>query len=122
MADAKTTLSDECQVYTPRVFNSTTRARFTKDRREGLIRQLGGTATRAQLTLIQRIVRNEWDLLRLDQRMDQGDLSSHAMRTRLAMENRLRLDIRDLCGLKGAKVKPPSIFAALADRAREDAA
>jgi hypothetical protein len=45
---------------------------------------------------MERVIRNEWDLLRLDARVDAGDLSEHAMRTRLAMENRLRLDLQVL--------------------------
>ncbi|HUZ74547.1 MAG TPA: hypothetical protein VMU87_16300 [Stellaceae bacterium] len=70
--------------------------------------------------LIARIVRNEWDLLRLDQRMDDGDLSEHAMRTRLAMENRLRLDLQAL-GLKPAAERPPSLAEIMAAHSGETA-
>lgn len=51
--------------------------------------------------MIERVIANEWDLRKLDAREHVEKLSGHAMRARFAMENRLRLDLREL-GLKGA--------------------
>jgi hypothetical protein len=56
--------------------------------------------------LIARTIANEWDLRRLDHRLDVGEeLSGHAARLRLALENRLRLDLQAL-GLQ--PIPPPS--------------
>lgn len=96
---------DHSRQYHPRRFTPTTKQRFFRDRRRGYIDHLGGTASRAQLTLIDRVIRCEWDLLRLDARADEGDLSDHALRTKLALENRLRLDLVAI-GLKGASARP----------------
>jgi hypothetical protein len=104
---------DDNRLYTPRKFNPTTRQRFFRSRTDGLIRHVGGAPSRAQLVLIRRIVRNEWDLLRLDARFDEEELSGYAMRARLAMENRLRLDLNALLGLDA----PGKVAARAADRA-----
>jgi hypothetical protein len=110
-----------CRLYCPREFNARSKQRFFRHRRVELIEHVGGAPSRTQLVLIERIARNEWDLRRLDARMDEADLSNHDMRMRLAMENRLRLDLRDL-GLKGAAPATPSLAEHLARRAAEKAA
>jgi hypothetical protein len=49
----------------------------------------------------------EWELRKLDARIDDGDeLSGHALRARLAAENRLRLDLSAL-GLR--PIAPPAL-------------
>jgi hypothetical protein len=110
----------EYRLYTPRLFNATTRQRFFRSRKNGMVRHVGSSPSRAQLILIGRIVQNEWDLLRLDAKME-GGLSGHDMRARLAMENRLRLDLRDL-GLQGATAKPPSLADYIASKVTKKAA
>jgi hypothetical protein len=96
--------SGDFRLYTPRKFNTQSKQRFFRQRTDGVIRHVGGASSRAQQVLIRRIVRCEWDLLRLDARFDDGDLSTFAMHTRLAMENRLRLDLKTL-GLEGIAPK-----------------
>ena len=115
------TQPDACRLYTPRRFNATTRQRFYRSRKMELAKHCGGTPSRTQQILIARIVSNEWHLYRLDARLDAGELSDHAMRSRFAMENRLRLDLRDL-GLKGADPKTPTLAEHLARKAAEKAA
>lgn len=101
-------LNGRIRLWRPRIFNQQSRQRFTKDRERQLVAHCGGAPSYPQRVLISRIIRNEWDLMRLDQRMDHEELSGHAMRARLAMENRLRLDLVAL-GLKGAPERGPSL-------------
>jgi hypothetical protein len=83
--------------YRPVVFNRRSRQRFEHDRTSQLIHHLGRSPTYPERILISRIVAVEWDLKRIDARLDHGEeLSGHAMRARLAGENRLRLDLREL--------------------------
>ncbi len=89
------TPSNETRFYRPRKFNATTRQRFFRIRMEELTLHCG-RLSHAQMILAHRICRNEWDLFRIDAQMDAGEISEFAMRNRLAMENRLRLDLRDL--------------------------
>jgi hypothetical protein len=98
--------SDTAVLFEPKKFNVRTWQRFRRNRTSELVRHVGGEASTAQSILIARIVRNEWDLRRLDVQMMTGELSAHAMRARLAMENRLRLDLREL-GMRGASGKTP---------------
>lgn len=63
------------------------------------------------MLLIQRIIAVEWELRRQDAKIDQGEeLSGHAIRGRLAAENRLRLDLQAL-GLRptAATAKPETL-------------
>jgi hypothetical protein len=99
--------NDGSRLYQPREFNAVTKQRFFRDRRVGLLRHLATPPSMPQATLIHRIIRAEWDLLRLDARMDDDDLSAHAMRCKLAMENRLRLDLVAL-GLQPATPPAPT--------------
>jgi hypothetical protein len=102
--------------YRPRGFNKRSRQRFERDRTAQLARHLGREPTYPERILISRIVAVEWDLRRLDHRLDVGEeLSGHAMRARLAAENRLRLDLREL-GLKGAAERGPSLAELFPDR------
>jgi hypothetical protein len=95
------------RLFAPRVFNSRTRQRFLLDRTTELIRHLGRDPSYAARVLIARAAANEWDLRKLDARLDSGgELSGHAARLRLALENRLRLDLRDL-GVKPAAPPAP---------------
>lgn len=100
-------LSDTNVLFAPKRFNKRTWQRFRRNRRGELIRHAGGAPSTTQLILIDRIVHNEWDLRRLDLQLSEGELSQHAMRTRLAMENRLRLDLQAL-GFRAAAAKPPT--------------
>jgi hypothetical protein len=109
LTDVNLAQSDESprsRRYMPRKFGQFSKARFYKDRNRELFAHCGGQPSYAERILIGRIVRNEWDLIRQDARLDAGDeLSGHASRARFAMENRLRLDLRDL-GLKGTASGP----------------
>lgn len=118
---AGVSLSDTAVLFEPRKFNLRTWQRFRRNRTAELERHIGGQPSTAQSILIARIVRNEWDLRRLDVEMMVGELSAHAMRTRLAMENRLRLDLREL-GMKGTAERTPSLAEHLAARRAEKAA
>jgi hypothetical protein len=90
----------------PRVFNPVTRQRFARDRWRGLVAHLGREPSYPEQIVISRVIALEWDLRRLDARLDAGDeLSGHAARFRLAAENRLRLDLAAL-GLKSTAVDP----------------
>jgi hypothetical protein len=94
------------RLYRPQRFNSLTRQRFALDRMRQLTRHLGREPSYTERVLIDRCIANEWDLRRLDARLDAGEeLSGHAARLRLALENRLRLDLREL-GLQPATAKP----------------
>jgi hypothetical protein len=94
--------------YAPKIYNKRSRQRFARDRTAQLIRHLGRPPSYPERILISRIVAVEWDLKRLDARLDDGEeLSGHAMRARLAGENRLRLDLREL-GLQPAAAPAPS--------------
>lgn len=111
----------DCHLYRPREFNARSKQRFFRHRRGELITHCGGQPSRTELVLIERVIRNEWDLLRLDSKMDETELSGHDMRTRLAMENRLRLDLRAI-GLKAAAPPVPTLAEYLAGKAAETAA
>jgi hypothetical protein len=90
--------------------------RFAARRREALVAHLGREPSYPERILISRICANEWDLLRLDARLDAGEeLSGHAARLRLALENRLRLDLREL-GLAPAAPREPTLAEYLAQR------
>jgi hypothetical protein len=89
----------------PRRYNKRSRQRFERDRWTQLLRHLGREPSYPEKILISRIVAVEWDLVRIDRRLDLGEeVSPYAMRNRLAGENRLRLDLQAL-GLK--PVAPP---------------
>jgi hypothetical protein len=106
----------------PRTFSRRTRLRFAADRRAELARHLGRAPSYAERILIDRIIANEWDLRRLDAKLDAGEeLSGHALRARLAMENRLRLDLREL-GLRGKDATGPSLAEYLAQKGEAGAA
>jgi hypothetical protein len=99
------------RLSSPHTFHRRTRLRFTKDRTAQLIRGLGREPTYAEQILISRICACEWDLRRIDAQLDRGEeLSAHMARHRYAIENRLRLDLREL-GLKPA-AEPPSLSSA----------
>jgi hypothetical protein len=110
-------------LFAPRVFNPRTRQRFLLDRTRELIRHLGREPSYPERILISRVASCEWDLRRLDHRMDQGEeLSAHAMRSRLAMETRLKLDLREL-GLRPTSPRTPTLDEHLAAMvARQEAA
>ena len=90
----------------PRVFNRRSRRRFEAERLLALAAHLGRPATYAERILIGRLLAIEWELRRLDARVEAGEeLSGHALRARLAAENRLRLDLQAL----GLKAAPPPV-------------
>jgi hypothetical protein len=112
------------RIFEPRTFSRRTRQRFARNREAELMRSLGREPSYPERILISRIIMVEWDLRRIDARMDAGDeLSGHAMRARLAAENRLRLDLREL-GLRPAAANEPRLAELLAEdtRRREAAA
>jgi hypothetical protein len=85
---------DTTRPYRPRVFNKVTRTRFERIRAAELARHLGRPLTYPEKILITRIISIEWELLRIDAKLDAGiTLSPHDIRGRLAAENRLRLDL-----------------------------
>lgn len=116
-----TTTVDDLRLYRPRKFNATTKQRFFKIRTADLVRHAGGSASYAQMILITRIVRNEWDLMKIDAQMDVGTISDFAMRNRLAMENRLRLDLREL-GYRAAPKPAKTVQDIIAEHAAKKAA
>jgi hypothetical protein len=86
-----------CAPYRPQVYNKRSKQRFERDRTRQLIRHLDREPSYPERILISRIVAVEWDLRRIDARLDAGqEISGHAMRARLAGETRLRLDLREL--------------------------
>lgn len=114
-------MSDAAILFEPKKFNLRTWQRFRRNRSAELNRHVGGAPSTSQQILIARIVRNEWDLRRLDAQMMTGEISQHAMRTRLAMENRLRLDLREL-GMRAAAPPAQSLADIAAELGRSRAA
>jgi hypothetical protein len=97
------------RVYSPRKFNRRSRQVFTADRTVELVRHLGRAPSYPERLIISRVISLEYELRRLDSRIDNGEeLSGHALRARLAAENRLRLDLAAL-GLKPSAPKAPSL-------------
>jgi hypothetical protein len=87
-----------------------------------LIRHLGRAPSYPERLIIERICSIEFWLRGLDARLDRGDeLSGHAIRGRLAAENRLRLDLREL-GMKGVAERQPSLADYLAAKAASEGA
>jgi hypothetical protein len=108
--------------YRPRRFHKRSKQRFERDRTAQLIHHLGRQPTYPERILISRIVAVEWDLIRIDARLDHGEeLSGHAMRARLAGENRLRLDLREL-GLAPNAPPAQSLAEYLTQRQRNETA
>jgi hypothetical protein len=106
-----------CTLYAPRRFNKRSRQRFSADRTAELIRHLGREPSYVERILISRIIAVEFDLRRIDAKLDAGDeLSGHDMRARLAAENRLRLDLQAL-GMKPTAPTAPSLQDYLAAKA-----
>ncbi len=110
----------------PRIFNKRSRQRFAQDRTRAMIAHLGREPSYPERIVISRVIAVEWELRRLDAKMDAGEeLSGHAMRARLAAENRLRLDLQAL-GLQPIATPEPAapdlrrILAEQAARARQD--
>jgi hypothetical protein len=106
------TEADDTRLYTPRIFNRTTKPRFVRDRTAALIRHLGRVPSYPERIIIARIVAIEWDLRRTDAKLDEGkELSGHDIRGRLAAETRLRLDLVAL-GLHPGAAEPGDPMAA----------
>jgi hypothetical protein len=104
-------------LYSPRRFNRRSRQRFSANRTAELIRHLSRAPSYPERIIISRVIAVEWDLRRLDAKLDAGDeLSGHDMRARLAAENRLRLDLQAL-GLKPTAPATPSLQDYLAAKA-----
>jgi hypothetical protein len=93
-------LADLPRPREPRVFNIRSKRRFTHDRMISFAAHLGRPLSYPERIVVWRIAAIEWELRRQDARLEAGEeLSGHAMRARLAAENRLRLDLQAL-GLK----------------------
>lgn len=60
-------------LFQPRTFNKRTRQRFVYDRMCELIAHLGRDPSYPERILIGRIAANEWDLRKLDARLDDGE-------------------------------------------------
>jgi hypothetical protein len=85
------------RLYAPRQFNRRSRQRFAAARTEALIRHLGRRPPVPEQILVSRIIRLEFELRKYDDAVADGvELSGHALRARLAAENRLRLDLKAL--------------------------
>ena len=98
----------------PRVFNRRARRRFEAERLVALTAHLGRAPSYAERLLIGRLLAIEWELRRQDAKIEAGEeLSGHALRARLAAENRLRLDLQAL-GLQPAASRAPTPAASLA--------
>ena len=92
------------RIFTPQTFHKRTRQRFARQRTVELTAHLGRALSYPEQIIVSRIIAVEWDLRRLDAKLDAGEeLSGHAMRARLAAENRLRLDLVAL----GLQPPPP---------------
>jgi len=97
------------RLYRPRRFNRQSKQRFEKNRIDELVRHLGREPSYPEKILISRVVAIEWDLRRLDSKLDAGnELSGHDIRGRLAAETRLRLDLQAL-GMRPAAARAPSL-------------
>jgi hypothetical protein len=102
-------ISANARPYAPRTFTRRTKGRFISDRTGELLRHLGRAPSYPERLIIGRVIAIEWELRKLDARIDSGDeLSGHALRARLAAENRLRLDLAAL-GLRPTAPRPPSL-------------
>ncbi len=105
---------DTGRLRTPRVFNRQSKERFARERRLSLLAHLGRPASYPERLIVARLVAIEWELLRMDARIDAGEvLSGHALRARLAGENWLRLDLQAL-GLRPAADREPTVDELLA--------
>jgi hypothetical protein len=106
-------------IFAPRTFNKRTRQRFTRIRTAALTAHLGREPSYPEKIILGRVVAVEWELRRLDAKLDAGEeLSGHALRARLAAETRLRLDLQAI-GLQPCKPRQPDIREILAQRAAE---
>lgn len=101
-------------LYAPRRFNKRSRQRFAANRTGELIRHLGREPSYPERIVISRVIAVEWDLRRIDAKLDAGnELSGHDMRARLAAETRLRLDLQAL-GMQPAAAKGPTLAEVMA--------
>jgi hypothetical protein len=114
--------ASEFRVYTPRKFNRRSRQRFIADRTSELIRHLGREPSYPEKIIISRVIAIEFELRKYDDAIADGvELSGHALRARLAGENRLRLDLAAL-GLRPTTPKIPTLADVLRAAEREVAA
>jgi hypothetical protein len=109
------------RLYSPRTFNGLSRARFARNRRAILLRHLRREPTGPESMIIARVIMLDWLLAKTDHQLETGEeLSGHALRARLAAENRMRLDLKML-GLDGPiqrKLTPEEALAAAHAAAR----
>ena len=81
----------------PRKFSAASRLRFFNFHTKELIDALDHLPTQADILIINRCVRNMWQLLKEDHLLDKDKvLSEHEERCRNAAENRLRYDLKAL--------------------------
>src|ERR1700746_2153428 len=94
--------------YRHKDFNPRARRRFERVRGGELIRHLGREPSITEKILITRIVSVEYELLRIDAKLDAGiTLSGNDIRGRLAAETRLRLDLQALGMMPGVTNQAP---------------
>jgi hypothetical protein len=109
-------------LYAPRRFNKRSRQRFAANRTAELIRHLGREPSYVERIVIARIIAIEFWVRSIDAKLDRGeDLNGHDIRGRLAAENWLRLDLREL-GLRPAAARAPTLSEVFAGPANEAAA
>jgi hypothetical protein len=97
----------EIRPYSPRTFNMRGKARFSTDRWARMLAHLGRDPSHPERLIIARAISIEWELRKIDARVDAGEeLTGHALRARLAGENRLRLDLASI-GLKSRAADRP---------------
>jgi hypothetical protein len=93
-----------CHLYAPKTYNRRSRQRFAAARTTELVRHLAHEPSFPQRIIISRIIAIEFELRKYDDAIADGvELSGHALRARLAAENRLRLDLVAL----GMGPRPP---------------
>jgi hypothetical protein len=95
------------RLYAPRSFNRRSRQRFSAARTTELVRHLARPPSFPERIIISRVIAIEFELRKYDDAIADGvELSGHALRARLAAENRLRLDLAAL-GLQPATKSDP---------------
>jgi hypothetical protein len=105
-----TTERNDGRIYQPRKYTPLTRVRFARDRRRRLVAHLGGSVSPVQAILIGRLIDLEWESSRVSARRDRGEeLSAHAARAFMAMQNHIRLIARELGIKAAATTQPPSL-------------
>lgn len=97
-----------------------TLGRFIRDLERQLIEHVGGAPSITQRLLIDRIIRIRVQLDALDEKLSAGNWTPHDSRTHGALNNALRLTLREI-GLRPAAARQPSLADVLAQYADKGA-